>query len=97
MALTYQDRVKFEKIMNNTLETLKELRDNKLIFPIDLSNLSEMVSTAKRKNKLNNYLLNEKSTDAVYRLECLNIETNKLIWLNVRPNKLNNVKKMFIY
>ena len=95
--MTNQDRIKFEPILNTILDTLKGSRANQLIFNISYPQLVDLVKTAKRKNKLNNYLLKNSDNSTVSVFNCLDTDKNELVNIAVRPNEQNTVKQLFIY
>lgn len=96
--LTYNDRKFFEALTSEILNELQEIRENRLIFNINYSQLCDLVKTAKRLNKLNNSLLKNDDFDSiVVRYNVLDKDTNSLVWITLTPKKENTVKKLFVY
>jgi len=93
--ITYQDKIKFEAIQNTVVDFLSEKGYS--VFNTTYEQLKDMVVTAKRQNKLNNYLLKNDSDDNVLVIECKDLQSEQLVKLGVRPSDKNSVKQLFIY
>lgn len=93
--VTYQDKQKFEAIQTKVLEYTQSIGYHN--FKISDSSFREFVVMAKYHNKINNQLLKSddlQSTVKSFNLKDLN--TGELLWRNLKPNKQNTVKYMFI-
>lgn len=94
MALSHTDYVKFNTLLEQTTETLKGLRTDRMIFNLGKQELIGMVETAKRMCKRNN---SYDAQDALYCVNVLDTDTNELVWINVLPNKVYNTKNLFVF
>lgn len=96
--ITYLDSQKFGKIAENTINKLKEIRENNFVFSFNYNQLCDAVERAKFYNKTNNMMVkNEWYGDPVYKVNCLDTESKILVYIGINPNKNNNIKQMFIY
>ena len=94
--MTYSETQKYTEINNYVLEYLKEQGYN-TFFNNEIK-IKELLSSAKRKNKLNNYLIKENNLDdAVCRYSGLDLKTNTVVNFNLYPKSENTIKQIFIY
>lgn len=93
--VSFQDRQKFEAIQTEVLEYTQSIGYHN--FKISDSSFREFVVMAKYYNKINNQLL--KSDDLQSTVKSFNLkdlDSGELLWRNLKPNKHNTVKYMFI-
>jgi hypothetical protein len=94
--MSYLELKKYIEINNLIIDTLKEQGYN--TFFNNEVRVNEILSSAKRKNKLNNYLINENNfDDAVCRYSGLDLKSNLIVNFNLYPKKENTIKQIFIY
>ena len=94
--MTYSEKNTYVSLTDKILEILKENGYN--ISYISELEISDCLKSAKYYNKLNNLLVNDNDNlTNVCEFDCKCLIKNDLIYLQLKPNKLNTTKQMFIY